>query len=338
MSGAPVALDRRRVLAWRGAVHGLTTRSRRLADLAVLRLGVQDSPPGSLRAAVAARLESPPGPDEPLGKGYDVVWSHRGAPHLHPTDGLPALAAACWPASDADAATRLGWQRARLVAGGMAGLTARQAIRTVAEAVGRVLADGPRPKGELSAEVTALVPEPLSPYCRPCGTRHVGEQLLRLAGLPGGARLRPGTKPLVAEALPGWPGPPEEGDPAPVVAAYLELFGPAAPADLASFVGTSVRVVREALPEDLVAVTVDGRAALCLPGLVEELSEPAEPAGVVRLVPPSDPFLQARDRETLLPDAARRTQVWRSIGLPGAILVDGEIGRASCRERVLTDV
>ncbi|GAA1832368.1 crosslink repair DNA glycosylase YcaQ family protein [Pseudonocardia ailaonensis] len=317
-SAAPI-LHRGRVLAWRAAALGLAARAGGLADLAVLRLGIQDSPPGSLRVALAARLEEPPA--DP-GAGYAVVWSHRGAPHLHPAGDLPALATACWPASEADAAARLGWQRARLAEVGMA---SRRAIRTVAEAVGQVLAGGPRVKGELSAEITAIVPAPLSPYCRPCGTHHVAEQLLRLAGLPGGARLRPGTKPVVAEAVEGWAGPPEEGDPAPVVAAYLEFFGPAAAGDLASFVGTSVTALRPALPDDLVEVTVDGRAALCPPGLVDALSAAPEPAGVVRLVPPSDPFLQARDRETLVPDPARRKEVWRSIGPPGAVLVDGEV-------------
>jgi hypothetical protein len=45
----------------------------------------------------------------------------------------------------------------------------------------------------------------------------------------------------------------------------------------------------------------------------------------VRLLPPGDPYLLARDRGTLIPDPSRRTMVWPSIGAPGALVVDGEI-------------
>ncbi|WP_372339079.1 DNA glycosylase AlkZ-like family protein [Actinoplanes sp. RD1] len=38
-----------------------------------------------------------------------------------------------------------------------------------------------------------------------------------------------------------------------------------------------------------------------------------------------DPLLQARDREVLVPDRARQKEVWRALGNPGVLLVDGEI-------------
>lgn len=262
MSGTTPALDRRRVLAHRFAAHGLAARTTAdPAELRVLRLGVQDTPPGSLPLALAARLREAPAEAPP---DASVVWSHRGAPHLHPDADLVPLAAACWPVSDADAAARLGWQRARLEAKGAA---ARSAIRTVAEAVATVLSGGPLVKGGLSTEVTRIVPAALSPWCGPCGVHHVAEQLLRLAGLPAGARLRPGTKPVVLEAIPDWPGPPADdaAGAGPVVAAYLDLFAPAAASDVAGFLGTSTTAARPALPVDLVPVTVDGRSVLCRP-------------------------------------------------------------------------
>ncbi len=257
---ATVELSRSQVIAHRVAVHGLVDRAAALTDLAVLDLGVQDTPPGALRMALSARLAEPLEPDADLtaGGALTEVWSHRGAPHLHRTGALPALVAACWPRDDADAAARLGWQRARLAAVGMA---ARAAYRTVAEAVAAVL-DGPLSKSELSGAVTARIPPELAPYCRPCGTHHVAEQLLRLAGLPGGARLRPGTKPLVLEPLPGWAGPPadEAAGTAALQESYLHLFGPAVDADVAGYLGTSRAAVVPDRPDGLVPVSVGGRA------------------------------------------------------------------------------
>ncbi|GAA2877004.1 crosslink repair DNA glycosylase YcaQ family protein [Pseudonocardia halophobica] len=336
MSGTTPALDRRRVLAHRFAAHGLAARTAAdPAELRVLRLGVQDTPPGSLPLALAARLREVPADTPP---GASVVWSHRGAPHLHPDADLVALAAACWPVSAADAAARLGWQRARLAAEGAA---ARGAIRAVAEAVATVLSGGPLVKGELSTEVTRIVPAALSPWCGPCGVHHVAEQLLRLAGLPAGARLRPGTKPVVLEAVPDWPGPPADdaAGAGPVVAAYLDLFAPASPSDVAGFLGTSTTAARPALPDGLVPVTVDGRSVLCPPALLDELTGPApDPAGVVRLLPPSDPYLQGRDRELLVPAKEHRSVIWRAVGAPGVVAVDGEVAgvwRTRARGRVL---
>jgi hypothetical protein len=44
----------------------------------------------------------------------------------------------------------------------------------------------------------------------------------------------------------------------------------------------------------------------------------------VRLVPPHDPFLQQRDRDRLLPDQENRRLLWRPVGAPGLLLVDGK--------------
>jgi hypothetical protein len=46
----------------------------------------------------------------------------------------------------------------------------------------------------------------------------------------------------------------------------------------------------------------------------------------VRLVPPSDPFLQQRDRELLVPDAALRKVVWPVLGGPGLLVIEGTAG------------
>jgi hypothetical protein len=235
VTGTPLVLDRRRVLAHRLRAHGLLDRESGLREFAVLGLhgqalglGVQDTPSGALRTALSARLAAPLEPDADLTAdgALTVVWSHRGAPHLPATRALTGLAAAVWPVSDADAAARLGWQRRRLAEVGGA---SRNAIRTVADAVSEVLRDcAGLPRSELSSAVTALVPKTLAPSCPPCDVHHVGEQLLRLAGLAGGLRLRAGARPMVAEPIPDRPGPPadDDADPSAVIDGYLRFFAP----------------------------------------------------------------------------------------------------------------
>ncbi|WP_366889129.1 crosslink repair DNA glycosylase YcaQ family protein [Pseudonocardia sp.] len=141
-----------------------------------------------------------------------------------------------------------------------------------------------------------------------------------------GRRLRAGARPMVAEH-PGRPGAPADdaADPSSVIAGYLRFFAPATPADVAGFLGTTATAVRPHLPADLVPVEVEGRAALCPPDQVEALTSAGPPPGGVRLLRPSDPYLQGRDREVLVPDRARRCAVWRSLGPPGVVVAGGEV-------------
>ncbi len=45
----------------------------------------------------------------------------------------------------------------------------------------------------------------------------------------------------------------------------------------------------------------------------------------MRLLPPGDPLLIDRDRETLFADPARRKRVWSHIGSPGVVLAEGRL-------------
>ena len=42
------------------------------------------------------------------------------------------------------------------------------------------------------------------------------------------------------------------------------------------------------------------------------------------LLPAHDPFLQQRDRQRLLPDRELRRRLWRPVGSPGLVLIDGQ--------------
>jgi hypothetical protein len=317
MTSAVLDVDRERVIAYRVAAHELDRSVRDPLALAVLDLGVQDTPVGSARLALAARTGSPAGTAP--GDEAVVVWSVRGAPHLHRRADLTRLAAALWPLSDADATARLPYtpikEGARL---GLAAFTAAaQAMHEVVRA--------PMAKGDVSTAVSAKVPASLTYWCEPCGAQHISGGLFQQVGLPAGVQVLPTGPGTTLAPLDGWPGVPTGSAGAPaVVTAYLRLLGPATKAEVAKFLGTSPTHAQRAWPDDLVEVRVAGRTGW-LPADRAAALRSAPPPRLVRLLPGSDPFLQARDRDLLVPDKDRRAKLWPVIGKPGAVLADGEI-------------
>ncbi|GAA4573596.1 crosslink repair DNA glycosylase YcaQ family protein [Micromonospora coerulea] len=309
-------LDRGRVLAYRVTAQQLDRPGLRPAELDVLALGAQDTPYGSARLALAARVPVDAGPDDDR---LELVWSVRGAPHLHRRAELPALAAALWPLSDADAARRIGGQ---IREGAKLGLAA---FRAAAEAFQAVVT-GERDKGAVSRAVTERIPAALSYDCGPCGARHVSGSLFQQAGLAGGVRLVVSGRAARLAPLAERPAPPDAATGTDALAlAYLRLLGPATVADVAGFLGTGATELRRVWPADRLAeVRVDGRR-VWLPAERLDVLRAAEPARLVRLLPPGDPYLQARDRGLLVPEQAHQRQLWRVLGNPGALLVDGEV-------------
>ncbi|WP_432514963.1 DNA glycosylase AlkZ-like family protein [Kineococcus sp. SYSU DK001] len=292
-------MDRARVLAHRWWTQGLD-RSRTGVPAArspVLDLGVVDVPTPAARTALAIRGALPPGDDVAL------VWGARGAPALHRRADLQSVADALWPSSDEDATRRI--RNPRIPAGADLGLAA---FRAVAEAVHDVLAGAGRQvtKAELSAGVTERVPRELTFDCAPCGSRHVSGSVLQDAGLAGGAELVRVGRGTEFRLLPGLRVPGCRSGFEDLVAAYLRLLGPAEPSVVAAYFAVAVGEVASAWPGQP-PVPVDRPAARG-----------------VRLLPPGDPWLQARDRAFTVPREFH-PRVWKAIGAPGALLVDGEV-------------
>ncbi|MEV4508720.1 winged helix DNA-binding domain-containing protein [Dactylosporangium sp. NPDC049525] len=309
-------VGRAKVLAYRAVTNQLHERvDADPGDLAVFDLGVPNVPAGTARQALAARTSRFSADDAPL----SLVWSARGARHLHRPEDLPGLVTALWPISDADAEARFGSKQ--IPDGGKLGIAA---FRATAEAFAAVVA-GPTSKGDASRGVSDRVPEALTYYCGPCKARHISGSVFQQAGLAGGVQLDEAATTTVLLPIDGAPAVPDgPGDPSGLIHAYLRLLGPATPADVAKYLGTTVTALRPAWPGGLAEVTVDGRKAWIpqesLTGLIE-----AEPVRGVRLLPSSDPFLQARDRSVLTPDKTREKEVWRVLGNPGALLLDGDL-------------
>ena len=61
---------------------------------------------------------------------------------------------------------------------------------------------------------------------------------------------------------------------------------------------------------------MDGKARWLLSADRDALAHPCGP---------HDPYLDTRDRDVLLPDKALQKLVWRTVGNPGAVVLDGRI-------------
>ncbi len=284
-------------------------------DARVLDLGVQDTGHEGARWALelrgCARAEA----------DLLLAWTLRGAPHAYRREEAAVVAAAVARWSDAVAAKRIFDASRPLKA---AGIPVLEALDVVADQM-RAVVTGPTVKGEVSRELTARLDEPYLRHCRPCDAIHTYEQPFRLAALRAGLELEPGTSPPVLRPVPGWQGPaeavPERLDP---VRALLRLLGPADPKLVAGYLDAPVREVAARWPEDVVPVLVDGRRLDVLAEDAGALAEPPSVAGV-RLLGAFDLFLQGRDRELVVPDAAARKDLWRTHGRPGGLLVGPEL-------------
>lgn len=250
------------------------------------------------------------------------MWTFRGAPHLVRRADLPALTRRLHPLSDADAAARLGSRTTRSLR--EAGIGALAAFAEGARAL-REVVTAELPRGRVSAEMTARLPPAYSYECRACASTHVFGDLFQLVGLAAGVEVRAESRPTLLRPLPDrHPLPGAAEDPSALALAYLRLHGPATPAEVAGFLGTSTTQARRLWPDGLAEVDVDGRRAFLPEEDLPALRRAPEP-DPVRLLPPLDPLLQGRDRDLLVPDERRRAQLWRIIGNPGAVLAGGEV-------------
>lgn len=331
-------VSREHAVAYRLHAHGLHRQTNEPTELAVLDLGVQDTR-GSAQLAIGARLtDPPPGGEEllPVDGPLTQLWSFRGAPHVHRTADLTRLAAALWPRSDADAFARLGAERKALTAAGVGGLAAFTAASTAL----RKIVTGPMAKGAVSAGVTRTLPGAYSYACRSCASTHVFGGIFQLVGLPAGVRHIPDSGPLTITPLPGRPPvPTEHAGTGTVVRAYLALHGPATVAEVAGYLDTTQAETKPSWPGDaLEEVSVEGRRGWLPAEHLDALENPPDPPHV-RLLPSMDPYLQARDRDLIVPCEEGRKALWRILGNPGAVLVNGEVAgvwraRATARKRL----
>lgn len=335
-------LDRAQVLAYRAWVQGLHNADV-TADLDVLTVGLQDSPAGSAALALRQRTHAGVKLDQP---DLVLALTVRGAPHVHRREDLSLVRGALWPRDNEMLRSFLGGFGDTLVVSGADGPAL---LAQVADELRAIFPGEVATKGELSAAVTPRLPEMVCPWCGSCGTAHVDDGLFRLATLHAGLELVPGEDRRLRFRLgPGvatgrkrsarsdtateraGAGRPDRRL-ADLVLAAVRVAGPLTLGDVASWLATrSVtatpqwsRAVWAEIADRLVAVEVDGETLYAAAEMVDAVGDvPAPP--VARLLPPRDTYLLGH-RGLLVPDRALATQVWRSVGSPGVLVVSGDV-------------
>src|SRR5690606_4529684 len=126
---------------------------------------------------------------------FALLWSFRGAPHLHRRADLPGLVSALWPLNEADAMSRLPAERAALRAADMSALDAFSAVaRALRSVVRRPLSKGEVRGGHGTPARGTVLRVPSVP----------GRPRLR-RDLPAGGALRRGAacaRPVAVDARP----------------------------------------------------------------------------------------------------------------------------------------
>ena len=333
-----VMTARAQLLAFRLGRQHLTRRlaAARMAD-ATATCSVRNSPAGSAQVALLARVN---GLSEERvsaalsGRSLVEVQDPRLVPALVRPEDMAVFTVGGIGTDDASQREKFGKIAAKALAA--AGIRPIDALNRLVEAAHAELAGGVRGTGELSAAMTARLPEPMSLWCERCGSRHIHESLFRLPGAVGISCIAPRSGRQVRYVrVAQWLGRevPAVGSAAArdasreLLRRFLHCYGPATPGEFAGWTRIGAADARQRfteLADDLQEVSWDGQTGSVLRDDIDELRGARTPSGV-RLLPPNDPYLLARDRATLIPDPAKRKVVWPSLGAPGTLVVDGEI-------------
>ncbi|MGC4750405.1 winged helix DNA-binding domain-containing protein [Micromonospora sp. DT201] len=308
--------DRHQVMSFRVRAQQLDRDQGRLADTAILDIGVQNTGPDGARWALSLRgVDVTALPDKDL----VLLWTVRGAPHLYRRADIGKVVAAVEPFSDADAGKRIYDASKPLKAAGIDNIAALDEVAAHL----RAIVTKPTVKGDVSGRLATVLPEPYLRFCRACNATHIYEMPFRLAAVRAGLELQLDTSPPVLQRSTGFTRAAAPGDRFDLIRAYLRLLGPATPKQVAGYLDAPLKDVKAHWPDDVIEVTVGGEVRALL-AADEQALESAD-AKVTRLLGPYDLFLQAKDRATLLPDAAHAKELWPVLGRPGAVLVDGEL-------------
>ena len=288
---SPLSLTREQILAFRRSVGALDERlppgpeSLRQAAWA----GLQDSMPRAAMLSLHARVEGI-GPMAWEDPAFVQVWGPRYQTYVVPAADMAVFTLGRWPDTDKAVAR----------------------AQTAAERLRRFL-DGEAMGYDDAGEALDVHPGSLR-YATTTGTvliRWDGARRPVVWTVPG-----PDMDPLAAQLE--------------LARRYLHVYGPTTPAAFAKWAGISKKAGIAAftgLGRELAAVrTPLGDGWIMAADEAGFAAEPGPPAPA-RLLPSGDAFflLHGDDRSLLVPDEARRPELWTPRVWPGAVVVDGEV-------------
>ncbi len=212
-------------------------------------------------------------------------------------------------------------------------LAASDALRQVTSVLLKSLKGKSLTQDEIHAEWRKKLPKELQKHCRGCASFHLPYTVVAAAGLQGTYCFGPEKNGNTAYVLTEeWLGkdvldPDLESVRRKLVERYLKFHGPSTPRGFAKWAGINAAEALEfwsLVEEDLVDVGGVNGPVWLLKRNAPGFASTGAPKGI-HLIPPMDPFLGLSDRETLIEDKSLHSRVWRMIGNPGVLLVDGEI-------------
>jgi Winged helix DNA-binding domain len=191
-------------------------------------------------------------------------------------------------------------------------------------------ARGRRRAEDLAARLQGLLGDARMPYGEAGRALGINPNSLRYAAATGTVLIRweGARQPIV------WTVPRPEVDPRDarleLARRYLHVYGPTTPEAFARWAGIGPRqgaAAFVALGRALTPVRTPVGDAWILAHDEPTIRVDPGPAAPARLLPSGDAYflLQGADRELLVPDAARRGELWTPRVWPGAFLVDGEV-------------
>ncbi|HEU5113640.1 MAG TPA: winged helix DNA-binding domain-containing protein [Acidimicrobiia bacterium] len=328
-----MAIGREQVLAFRLASHGLDRRIGGVVE-GVARCGIQETPLGSAALALHSRVENLTlgKLDRALRKDRSLVtlWSLRGAPYVVPSADIGVFTAGALPVDGKSFRQMLGgWASAV----DKAGLDPFLLLDKLVDAAKNVLDGTSMDVNDLRDRLYTRI-RSLHKIERPDSARDdMPEPLFRALGLKGTVCIveGKGTNSVLAltdQWLKPTPGPIDADTMrAELARRFLHCYGPATAQHFAEWTQRSLADAKRALTlieDDLLEVAVAGKKSLILAADDPLLDSPPEAKGI-RFLPVHDPYLQQRDRATLLPDQAARRRLWQAVRGPGALLVDGAL-------------
>lgn len=358
-----ISVTRDQALAFRLAGHNLVKRLPAGALLqAAGACSIQNTPPGSAGLSLHARVAglSPGEIDRALAvdKVLLQTMSLRGAPHVFPTADAGVFTAGLLPEGEEELRFFIRGVKQAL---DRIGITAAEVVGLSAAALSEALDGRELTKDQLGIEVAERVarelkPQQLSPWRSKswyAPGQTLGESTVRFACYAialqclfcyAPRRDHQATFLRTDQWLgAGLPGADRGRTAAELVRRYLHCYGPSTPGDFAEWAGISPAQAARAwalVEDELAEVDFEGGKAWLHRQDVACITSLVMPEGA-RLLPPHDPYLQMRDRATLIPDRTLHSRLWRAVGNPGGVVADGKLvgtwrGRKKGRELALT--